>query len=83
MDEEKLAHIGTAMAKALDDIQALMVPNHPYRLTIILRHQSDPQGHMMTGNDDLDGIGQFLGEIITDPDKRAYHVTQDEMERIP
>lgn len=75
--DEKLAKMQAGMAKALDDVVALLVPGAPYKATIFLRNERDPEAHMLVGGDTLDGILQGIAELaINDPKARREDGTE-------
>jgi hypothetical protein len=43
----------------------------PYRVTIILRHETDPEAHAMLGQGGLDELAQFIREMAACEGRRS------------
>lgn len=62
-----LERLGRVMAAAVDSVRQILCRD--YAITIIARHKSDPYAHVLLGDDDVDGIAQFVSEMAAAPNK--------------
>lgn len=69
--------LAETMGAALDDVRAIFKPGAPYKFSIIARHLTDPDCHAMLGNDDLEGLAQFVGEMANLPDMQTHTVSSE------
>ncbi|HET7596309.1 MAG TPA: hypothetical protein VFK15_05200 [Burkholderiales bacterium] len=74
-----LDFLGRKMAAYNDELRTLL--KGQWAVTIVLRHKADPHAHVLLGDDDLEGIAQFVSEMAAAPDKRiaianADHVSE-------
>lgn len=70
---DKMDKLAREMTAGLDRVKAMLVPGARYRVTMLLRNEDDPKGHVLTGDDDLAGIRSALDEL--ESDHRARRVS--------
>lgn len=62
--------IRRTMCAALDMVKDAYGPvGDDFAFTLVVRHKTDPNAHCMVGQDDLEGLSQFLCELAASPGK--------------
>lgn len=70
------AEFQRALAAALDHIRSFVPPS--FEVNLILRHESDPQAHMLLSQSGAPNVKQAIDEILADPGHFAMEGSADD-----